>query len=279
MRSGSCGLLQKRDITAPSQCIPVFGRGGAGHSPNTPTTGLRERGNDTTRHTGRSGRQNAATRRNMRREERVTVQGPVKEQQPDGMSHGGGGGGGDGYRKRQRDPRPAGHPRVPLVAAPAPQQLAAHGQPRVPQVLHRAPAAQEDAAVGAGGRARAQRVGLAGHGEPHGAGAAQGRADPVGHGHRPLHRRGRRAPAVEGVRAVARAGGGGETTPTTTSTSSIHQLLGAADAQPAHPATSSTAPTHQPLGSANAETTPAGAPAAVADRTQRPDATCEGTSG
>ena len=29
----------------------------------------------------------------MRREERVTVQGPVKEQQPDGMSNGGGGGG------------------------------------------------------------------------------------------------------------------------------------------------------------------------------------------
>ena len=29
----------------------------------------------------------AATQRNMRREERVTVQGPVKEQQPDGMSH------------------------------------------------------------------------------------------------------------------------------------------------------------------------------------------------
>ena len=28
----------------------------------------------------------------MRREERVTVQGPVKEQQRDGMSHGGGGG-------------------------------------------------------------------------------------------------------------------------------------------------------------------------------------------
>ena len=35
-------------------------------------------------------------------------------------------------------------------------------------------------------------------------------------------------------------------------------------------ATSSTAPAHQPLGSANAETTPAGAPAAAADRTQRP---------
>ena len=30
--------------------------------------------------------------RNMRRDERVTVQGPVKEQQPDGMSHTGGGG-------------------------------------------------------------------------------------------------------------------------------------------------------------------------------------------
>ena len=60
------------------------------HSPNTTTTGLRERGNDTSRSTGRSGRQKAATRRNMRREERVTVQGPVKTQQPDGMSHRGG---------------------------------------------------------------------------------------------------------------------------------------------------------------------------------------------
>ena len=39
------------------------------------------------RSTGRSGGQKAATRRNMRREERVTVQGPVKKQQPDGMSH------------------------------------------------------------------------------------------------------------------------------------------------------------------------------------------------
>ena len=69
------------------------------------------------------------------------------------------------------------------------------------------------------------------------------------------------------------------TTPTTTSTSSIRQLLGAADAQTAHPATSSTAPTHQLLGSANAERTPAGAPAAAADRTQRPNATCEGKNG
>ena len=59
----------------------------------------------------------------------------------------------------------------------------------------------------------------------------------------------------------------------------IRQLLGAADAQRAHPTTSRTAPTHRQLGSANAETTPAGAPAAVADRTQRPDATCEGENG
>ena len=59
----------------------LFERGGGGG----------ERGNDTSRSTGRSGRQNAATRRNMRRE-RVTVQGPVKKQQPDGMSHRGGGG-------------------------------------------------------------------------------------------------------------------------------------------------------------------------------------------
>ena len=55
-------------------------------TPNTPTTGLRERGNDT----GRSGRQKAATRRNRQREERVTVQGPVTKQQHDGMSHRGG---------------------------------------------------------------------------------------------------------------------------------------------------------------------------------------------
>ena len=43
-----------------------------------------------TRTTPARGRQKAATQRNMRREERVTVQGPVKEQQPDGMSHSGG---------------------------------------------------------------------------------------------------------------------------------------------------------------------------------------------
>ena len=61
------------------------------HSPGTPTTGLRERGNDTSKSTGRSGQHNTATRRNIRREERVTVQGPGKKQQHDGMSHRGAG--------------------------------------------------------------------------------------------------------------------------------------------------------------------------------------------
>ena len=54
--------------------------------------GPRYRGTGTTRNTGRSGRQNAVTRRSTRREEGVAVQGPVKEPQPDGMSHVGGGG-------------------------------------------------------------------------------------------------------------------------------------------------------------------------------------------
>ena len=57
------------------------------HPHSAPTTGLRERGNDTSKSTGRSSRQKAATQRNMRREERVTVQGPVKKQRPGGMSH------------------------------------------------------------------------------------------------------------------------------------------------------------------------------------------------
>ena len=69
------------------------------HNLNTPTIGLRKRGNDTSKSTGRSGRQNAATRRNMRREDRVTVQGPVKKQQLDGMSHGGGA---DAFRNGQQ---------------------------------------------------------------------------------------------------------------------------------------------------------------------------------
>ena len=68
-------------------------------------------------------------------------------------------------------------------------------------------------------------------------------------------------------------------TPATTSTTSMHQLLGAADAQTAHHATSSTAPAHQLLGSANTETTPAIALAAAADRKKQPDATCEGENG
>ena len=63
----------------------------ASTTPSVPTTGLRWRGNDTSKSTGRSGRQNAATRRNMRRDDRVTVQGPVKKQRPDGMSHRGAG--------------------------------------------------------------------------------------------------------------------------------------------------------------------------------------------
>ena len=68
------------------------GAGGGGGAPTSTTPvcqPLREGGNDARRSTGRSGRQNAATRRNMRREERVTVQGPVKKQQPHGMSHSG----------------------------------------------------------------------------------------------------------------------------------------------------------------------------------------------
>ena len=69
------------------------------------------------------------------------------------------------------------------------------------------------------------------------------------------------------------------TTLAKTNTSSIHQLLGAADAQTAHHATFSTALTHQLLGSANAETTPARAPAATADRKQQPDATWKGRTG
>ena len=78
-------------------------------------------------------------------------------------------------------------------------------------------------------------------------------------------------------------GGGGsknsQTTPATTSTSSIRQLLGAADAQTAHPATFSTAPTHQLLGSANAETTPARAPAAAADKSSDPTQHAKGRTG
>ena len=58
------------------------------HSPSALTTGLRKHRNNTSRSTGRSSRQTSATRqRSMRRKERVTVQGLIKKQQPDGMSH------------------------------------------------------------------------------------------------------------------------------------------------------------------------------------------------
>ena len=63
------------------------------HSPGTPTTGLRARGNDTSKSTGRSGRQ--------------TVQGPVKKQQPDGMSRRGSG------KWAQPPPSPSHRPGVP----------------------------------------------------------------------------------------------------------------------------------------------------------------------
>ena len=70
-----------------------------------------------------------------------------------------------------------------------------------------------------------------------------------------------------------------QTTPAATHTPAVRQLLGPANAQTAHPAATTTAPTHHPLGSANAATTPAGAPAAAADRKQRPNATCGGQNG
>ena len=67
-------------------------------------------GGDTSKSTGRSGRQNTVTRRNMRREEQVSVQGPVKKkQQPDGMSHRGGGGAGQGPNN-PLPPHPGGGP-------------------------------------------------------------------------------------------------------------------------------------------------------------------------
>ena len=51
-------------------------------TPSVPTTGLRQRGENTTRNTGHSGRQNTATRRSTRRGERVTVQGSAKNSNP-----------------------------------------------------------------------------------------------------------------------------------------------------------------------------------------------------
>ena len=79
----------------------------------------------------------------------------------------------------------------------------------------------------------------------------------------------------------AGGGGGGQRKPSDDPRDNQHNPRYATywGPQTAHPATSSTAPAHQLLGSVNAQTTPAGAPAAAADRTQRPDATCEGKNG
>ena len=71
-------------------------RGGGGAPAATSTaparaTGPPEHGHTTSRSTGRGGQQNTATRRNMRREDRVTVQGPVKKQHPTECHTGGGG--------------------------------------------------------------------------------------------------------------------------------------------------------------------------------------------
>ena len=63
----------------------------ASTTPNPPTTGPRYRGNDTTRGTGHSGRQNALMPRSTRRGERVTAQGPYRNCNPSECHTGGGG--------------------------------------------------------------------------------------------------------------------------------------------------------------------------------------------
>ena len=70
-----------------------------------------------------------------------------------------------------------------------------------------------------------------------------------------------------------------QTTSATTSTTLVRQLLGTANAQTA-PAATNTTPVHQPLGTtANTEMTPAEAQSAAADKTQQPNAACEGKNG
>ena len=88
--------MNQKNRTAKSPCFHIKNNIlNCPHFKNVPLSHLLRGGGGGTRKrhqqesTGRSGRQKVATRRNMRREERVTVQGPVKEQQPDGMSHGG----------------------------------------------------------------------------------------------------------------------------------------------------------------------------------------------
>ena len=70
---------------------------------------------------------NALTRRNMQREERVTVQGPVKKQQPDRMSHRGWG---RGWPGPQTTPLPPGGVVVTK------QQPDRNTLPRPPQAAH-----------------------------------------------------------------------------------------------------------------------------------------------
>ena len=81
--AGGSGQQRPKNNSRSNQC-----------NPRAPTTGLRECRSDTIRNTGCSVRQNTATQHSTRREERVTVQSPVKRQQPDGMSDRGGGGSG-----------------------------------------------------------------------------------------------------------------------------------------------------------------------------------------
>ena len=172
----------------------------------------------------------------MRREEWVTVQGPVKEHQPDGMSHRGGGG---ICVWVWVEPF---HRRCPAAAWGCLAALAASSttaEVLVETAVRCCLLCFLTAAVAGG-----------------------------------LHE----LPPGHSTRTGPHSGAG-VGTPATTSTSSICQLLGAADAQTAHHATFSTVPTHQLRGSANAETTPARAPAAAANRKQRPDATCEGKKG
>ena len=199
----------------------------------------------------------------MRREERVSVQGPAKKQQPEGMLHRAGGWTAKTVKRPRQQPA---HPQYANYWAPLTRKQHIPPHPAQPQYTNYwAPRTPKR------------------HQQEHRPQQPTERSDPTQHakgrtGDRPGPRK------ETTTRGNATQGGGvdsknSQTPPATTSTSSIRQLLGAADTQTAHPATSSTAPVHQLLGSANAETTPARAPAAAADRTQRPDATCEGKNG
>ena len=202
------------------------------HSPNTPTTGLRERGNDTSGSTGRSGRQNAATRRNMRRDERVTVQGPGKEQEPDGMSHGGGGEGGGGCCSPEGSSAPSFYPRD--IPQPMPSVPRPGARPRIPHGGRRTPVPGEAAQGSAGrtakghgparlphtSRAAASRRACQRGGTVSGQGVGPDRGDGRGGGwpaHRPAPDRPRtwrlEGPGAVGSGGPAAGGGGGGSLP------------------------------------------------------------------